>query len=146
MAFIPVARESGASIPIKVLKGTDAESFTRGQGIYEASGYATNAGANVKTSPQYVAIANVSASTVAGSTTPDVPAVKVGDDIEFKVISNAQVAATLIGSIVTISTDGLQCTATASTGTGGFRITATDGSTTSNYSKVRGYFQDYTAY
>ena len=146
MAFIPVKRESGASIPIKILKGTDAESFTLGQGVYESAGYATNAGANVTVSPQYVTVAAVAASTVAGSTNPDVPVIKVSDDIEFRVVSNATVSATSVGSIMTISTSGLQCTATASTGTGGFRVTYTDGSTTATYSNVRGYFQDYTTY
>jgi len=143
--FTPVKTQDGASIPIKYVKGTSAESFTIGQGVYENAGYATNAGANVTVSPQYVAMATVAASTVAGSTTPLVPVIKVSENIQFEVVSSAQVTSTSVGSIVTISTDGLHPTATASTGAGGFRVEETDGSTTGygGYSVVRGYFSKY---
>ena len=143
MAFLVHKTLNGASTPIVMLKGTNAESFTKGQGVYESAGYATNAGANVTVSPQYITVADVAASTVAGSTNAPVPAIRVTPDIEFKVVSSAQVTSTSVGSIMTISTNGLYPTATASTGTGGFRVNYTDGSTTSSYSQVTGYFKEY---
>ncbi|MFA5385170.1 MAG: hypothetical protein WC364_10990 [Eubacteriales bacterium] len=142
MAFDLVKTRTGASAPMRHdLKGTSAESFAVGEVVYLSNGYLTMAYTCLPA--QFIVAAAVAASTVAGSTTPIVPVYEIPNGAEYRVISDATVSATSRGTLVTISTYGLQPTATASTGYGGFMILETDGSTTSTYSKVRGTFPDY---
>lgn len=82
--------------------------------------------------PDYVAIRTQALQ--ATSTTP-LPVIQVFDSIEFETTSTGQIAASAIGSLYTVHTDGLQITTTTTSGV--FKVTATDGAT---LSRVRGYF------
>lgn len=64
------------------------------------------------------------------------PAIEVTDHTVFETVSTATVAATVVGSAVTLSTDALGVTATTTSGV--FKILDTDGATTN--STVRGVF------
>lgn len=64
------------------------------------------------------------------------PAVEVNDNIVFETTSTATVAQTAVGSAVTIATDALTVTATATNGV--FKVLKTDGATTN--STVQGVF------
>lgn len=68
------------------------------------------------------------------------PAIPVTDNVVFETTSTATVAATLIGSAVTLAADA--ATVTATTASGVFKITDTDGAATN--STVRGYFVEST--
>lgn len=65
-----------------------------------------------------------------------IPVIRVTPNIEFKTTSTATVADTLIGTAVTLHTDGLQVTATTESGV--FTISGTDGKDTN--SNVCGFF------
>ena len=64
------------------------------------------------------------------------PAIEVTENTIFETVSTATVAATVVGSAVTLSTDALGVTATTTSGV--FKILDTDGATTN--STVRGVF------
>ena len=64
------------------------------------------------------------------------PAIAVTDETIFETVSSATVAATVIGSAVTLSADALGVTATTTGGV--FKVLDTDGATTN--STVRGVF------
>jgi hypothetical protein len=133
MAFIPSKHLNGINIPFEFYLMTDAEAVTLGEALVQTSGRLTKCAATTK--PQFIAMKTQDAEATA--VTP-IPVVRVQDDLEFAATSTATVAATVIGSAVTLHTDGLSPTATASSGV--FTISATDGATTN--SKVRGYFRD----
>lgn len=129
MAFVPVKSMDGASDPFEYGLMTDAEAVAMGEALKWTSGRLTKAsGTDV---PQAMALA-----TAAAGTSVRVPFVRLDDQREFEVKSTATVAATLVGSKVTLHTDGLSVTATTTSGV--FLISATDGATTN--STVRGYF------
>lgn len=64
------------------------------------------------------------------------PAIEVTENTIFETVSTATVAATVVGSAVTLSADALGVTATTTSGV--FKILDTDGATTN--STVRGVF------
>lgn len=64
------------------------------------------------------------------------PAIEVNDNIVFETTSTATVAQTVVGSAVTLATDALTVTATATNGV--FKVLKTDGATTN--STVQGVF------
>lgn len=111
---------------------TDGEGCTKGQALVLTSGRLTNCGATA--TPQYIAQATIALA--ATSVTP-IPVIEVTENQEWTTKSMATVAATLLGTKVTIHSDGLLVTAT--TGSGVFEIDATDGVTTT--SSVRGKFR-----
>jgi len=132
MAFIPVKSLDGAAPPFEYRLMTDGEAVTLGEALVETSGRLTKCGATV--TPEFIAMKTQAAETT--SVTP-VPVIRVTETREFKAVSTATVAASLVGSKVTISSDGLFCTATTTSGV--FMITQTDGKTTN--SNVRGMFR-----
>jgi hypothetical protein len=111
---------------------TDNEAVTLGEALSQTSGRLTKCGAT--STPEFIAMKTQSAETT--SVTP-IPVIRVTENQEWKNTSNATVASTLVGNKVTLHTDGLVVTAT--TGSGVFEISYTDGTTTT--SNVRGYFR-----
>ncbi len=133
MAFIPVKNLDGASDPlIYDYLLTDNEGATLGEALVLTNGRLTKCGATV--TPQFIAMADRTAEL---TSTKPLPIIRVREDREFKVTSMATVANTLVGQKVTLHTDGLLVTATTTSGV--FEISATDGATTN--SKCRGYFR-----
>lgn len=130
MAFLPVRSLDGSSDPFEYYKMTDSEAVTLGEGLVQTSGRLTKVGATA--TPEFIAL-----KTAAAGTDVEIPVVRVKEGREFETTSTATVATTLIGSKVTLHTDGL--TVTATTASGVFLITDTDGVTTN--SKVRGMFR-----
>jgi hypothetical protein len=128
--FIPVKSMDGASDPFEYGLMTDSEAVVLGETLKYTSGRLTKASGT--DTPEVVALASADA-----GTNVRIPFVRLDDQREFEVKSSATVAATLIGSKVTIGTDGLTVTATTTSGV--FLVSATDGATTT--STVRGYFK-----
>ena len=132
MTFIPVKSLDGSSDPLEYYLLTDNEGATLGEGLVQTSGRLTKCGATA--TPEFIAMRTQAAQ--ATSTTP-LPVTRVKENREFETTSTATVASTLVGSKVTLHTDGLTVTATTTSGV--FEISATDGATTN--SKVRGFFR-----
>lgn len=130
MAFVQVRSLDGSSDPFEYRKMTNSEPVTLGEALVMSSGRLTKCGAT--SVPQYIALASADA-----GTDVEIPVVMVKEGREFETTSTATVAATLIGSKVTLHTDGLTVTATTTSGV--FEITGTDGATTN--STVRGMFR-----
>lgn len=122
----------GTSDPYEYYLLTDAEAATIGEALVQTSGRLTKCGATA--TPEFIAIRTQAAE--ATSVTP-LPVIRVKDNREYETLSSATVAATLIGAKVTLNADGLRVTATTSSGV--FEISHTDGVTTN--STVRGYFR-----
>ena len=133
MAFKRCGSLDGAQDPIEYFLLTDAEGATLGQTLVLTSGRLTASSVDT-TMPQFVALASRVAETT--SVTP-LPVERLREDVEYATQSMATVAATLVGTKVTLHTGGLLVTATTSNGL--FEISATDGATTT--SNVKGYFR-----
>lgn len=129
MAF---KKHSGRQIPLEYYLLTDAEGATLGEALVQTSGRLTKCAATA--TPEFIAMASRTAE--ATSKTP-LPVERVYEDIEYSTQSMATVATTLIGNKVTLHTDGLLATATTTSGV--FEISATDGATTT--SNLTGYFR-----
>ena len=130
MAFTPVRNLDGGSDPLEYYKMTDDEAVTICEGLVQSSGRLTKVGATA--TPEFIAM-----KTAAAGTDVEIPVIRVKEDREFETKSTATVAETLVGNKVTIHTDGLKVTATTASGV--FLISATDGATTT--STVRGFFR-----
>jgi hypothetical protein len=118
-------------LPFEYIQLTDAEAASLGEALVLTSGKATKCGATA--TPQFIAAASADAATP-GAT---IPAWRVDELQEWTTVSMATVATTLEGSKVTLHTDGLKVTATTTSGV--FEISDTDGATTT--SNVRGRFR-----
>ena len=130
MGFVQVKSMDGASDPFEYGLMTNAEAVTIGEALKFTNGRLTKAsGTDI---PEAVALA-----TKAAGTDVKIPFIRLDEQREFEVKSTATVAATLVGQKVTMHTDGLNITATTASGV--FLISATDGVTTN--STVRGYFK-----
>ncbi len=123
---------SGSSDPYEYYLLTDNEGATRGEALVQTSGRLTKCGATA--TPEFIAVCDRTAEST--SVTP-LPVIRVKEDREFETLSTATVASTVIGSKVTLATNGTQVTATTTSGV--FEISHTDGATTN--STVRGYFR-----
>ncbi len=132
MAFKVVGSLEGAQPPFEYFLLTDNEGATLGEALSQTSGRLTKCAATG--TPEFIALRSHTAE--ATSVTP-LPVIRVTENIEFSTQSMATVDATLIGSKVTLHTDGLLTTATTTSGV--FEISATDGATTT--SNVKGYFR-----
>ena len=86
---------------------------------------------------QYVCLADVTGD----GATNNVPVKQIAENNQFRTVSTATVAATLIGQAVTLAADGVQVTATTTNGV--FVIDETDGATTN--SVVVGHFNSAAA-
>lgn len=134
MAFKLVKTLDGASPPYENGKYlmTNNEGCTKGEALVLTSGRLTKCGATA--TPQFIAQKTVAA---AATSTEYVPVTKVTEMQEFETTATATVADTLVGSKVTLHTDGLQVTATTTSGV--FELSYTDGVTGGGV--VRGYFR-----
>ena len=103
-----------SSTPLVYLPKTAAEAFDVGEGVVITAGKATKVGATVK--PTYICM-GVSAA----ADTADIPAIRVNPDMEIGATLTVSGAALNIGDKVTIRTDGIQVTATTTSGV--FEIT-----------------------
>lgn len=131
MAFVQSKSIDGSSDPYEYYQLTDGEGSTLGEALVQTSGKLTKCGATA--TPEFIAIATAAAATPGAV----IPVIRTKDDREFEVMSTATVASTLVGSKVTIDSTGLLVTATTTSGV--FEISATDGATTN--SRTRGYFR-----
>jgi hypothetical protein len=132
MAFKVVKRLTADTEPFEYYLGTDAEAYTLGEALVQTSGRLTKCGATA--APEFICMKTQAAEATAA--TP-IPVIRVRETTEFATTSTATVADTVVGSKVTLHTDGL--TVTATTNSGVFEISQTDGATTN--SAVRGYFR-----
>ena len=131
MGFKRVSSLIGGS-NIEYYLGTDAEAYTLGEALVQTGGRLTKCGATA--TPEFICLADQVAEATAK--TP-IPVERVREDVEYSAVSTATVGDALVGSKVTLHTDGLSPTATTTSGV--FLITATDEATTN--SKVRGMFR-----
>lgn len=115
--------------PIEYRLLTDTEGSTIGELFVETSGRLTKCGATA--TPEFIALKTQAAEIT--SVTP-LPVQRITESMQFDATATATVAATLKGAKVTLHTDGIKCTATTTSGV--FMITETDGAT-----KVRGSFR-----
>ena len=132
MGFVRVGSIDGAQDPFEYYLLTDNEGATKDEALVQTNGRLTKCGATA--TPEFIAVSSRTAQTT--STTP-LPVVRVKETTEFEATSTATVAVTLVGNKVTLHTDGLSPTATTTSGV--FEISYTDGATTN--SKCRGYFR-----
>ena len=107
---------------------TAAETYAIGEALVLTSGTLTKCGATAK--PQYIA------QSATADSNGKLDVIPVLATTHFRTKSTVTVAATAIGSIVTLHTDGLKCTATTTSGV--FTIDKTDGATTNSI--VVGHF------
>lgn len=129
--FRPIMRPGMGELPFEYEQMTASEAVELGEGLVLTSGKLTKVGATA--TPQFIAAKSAPATT-AGEI---IPVWRVDELQEWTTQSMATVAATLIGAKVTIHTDGLKVTATTASGV--FEISETDGATTT--SNVRGRFR-----
>jgi len=132
MAFKRVGSLKTSQSPIEYYLLADNEGATLGEALVQTSGRLTKCGATA--TPEFIALKTQAAE--ATSVTP-LPVERVAEDTEYESVSTATVAASLVGSKVTLHTDGLFPTATTTNGV--FEISRTDGANTN--SRVRGYFR-----
>lgn len=132
MAFKRVGSISGDQDPFEYYLLTDGEGATRGEALVQTSGRLTKCGETA--TPEFISVCDRTAEATSVTT---LPVIRVKETTEFSAVSTATVEATLIGAKVTLHTDGLSPTATTTSGV--FEITATDGATTN--SKVKGMFR-----
>lgn len=99
--------DTGLSAPFEYLPGTDEETIVAGEALVLAAGKLTKCG--VTAAPTYVSVGPVNADGI-------VPVVKVQPYIEFATTLSAAGTALNLGDKVTLSDDGLQVTATTTSG------------------------------
>lgn len=132
MAFVQSSSIDGSSDPYEYYLLADAEGSTLGEAFVQTNGRLTKCGATV--TPEFIAVRTQAAEATSVTL---LPVIRVKEDREFEVMSTATVATTLVGSKVTIDTTGLLVTATTTSGV--FLVSSTDGATTN--SRVRGLFR-----
>lgn len=124
--------QESACQPIRLMVGTNAEAFSYGEILALSSGVLTKAAVDTDGAQQYICMGAATGATGVAN----VPVMQLRRDLQFSVQSTATVATSLIGTAVTLHTDGLSCTATSTKGC--FVIDETDGATTN--SNVVGHF------
>lgn len=112
---------------------TDSEAAVEGKAMVLTSGRLTAAAVDT-TSPQFICQCSLAAE---ASSVTKIPVIRLNEEQQWECKSTATVAATLIGSAVTLSTGAAGCTGTTTNGT--FYVDATNGVTTT--STVRGHFR-----
>lgn len=125
------------TMPVIIMEGTNAESFVLGEILYLSSGVLTKSGVDTDGTQQYICLAAVTGATGV----KNVPVHQLRKDVQFECTSSATVAASLIGSAVTLTAAATGCTATTTKGC--FVIDKTDGATTN--STVLGHFMSAAA-
>lgn len=132
MAFIRVSNIDGAQDPFEYYLLTDGEGATLGEALVQTNGRLTKCAATA--TPEFI---SVKTRVLEATSVTPLPVYRVKEGTEFAVTSIATVASTLLGAKVTLHTDGLGVTATTPSGV--FEISATDGVATT--SAVKGYFR-----
>lgn len=122
-------RTGGDSAPIEYYLLTDNEAAVMGEALVQTNGRLTKCGATA--TPEFISLRAQAAEST--SVTP-LPVVRIMEEHHYETTATATVANTLVGAKVTLHTDGAQVTATTTSGV--FEITRTDGAT-----KVRGMFR-----
>ena len=125
MAFKIYDSGKNFSQPVEYSKGTDNEAYVEGEALVFTSGVLTKCAATA--TPEAIALADQTAESTAVTL---IPFIRVMEDHQFSVKSMATVASTLVGNKVTLHTDGLLITGTASSGVA--TIISTDGATTTS--------------
>lgn len=130
--FSIVKHDINTQFPSEYRLMTDNEAVAYGEALVLSSGRLTKCGATA--TPEFISLRTQSAES--SSVTP-IPVLRVNEEQQFEVKSMATVASTVVGSKVTLHTDGLLVTATTTNGV--FYVDSTDGATTT--STVRGHFR-----
>ena len=94
--------------PIEYLDATAEEAFSVGEACSLASGLLTKCGAT--TAPEYITVGEVAADS------GKVPCIRVHSSQIFETTFSAAASSIVVGNKVTINTDGLQVTATSTSG------------------------------
>jgi hypothetical protein len=121
-----------AEQPIQYRIGTNSEAFAYGEILALSSGVLTKAGVDTSGSQQFICMGAATGATGVAN----VPVVQLRKDLQFSCVSTATVAATLVGTAVTLDSTATTVTATGTNGC--FIIDKTDGATTN--SNVVGHF------
>lgn len=132
MPFYLVKHLDGASNPIEKYLLADGEGATLGEALKQVNGRLTKAGPT--DIPEFISYRTQAAEATSKTR---LPVIRITEQSEFETTSIATVDNTLLGSKVTLHTDGAQVTATTASGV--FLVSSTDGATTN--SKVRGFFR-----
>lgn len=128
MAFILAKMDVGLTPPIEHLPVTESESIALGEALALSSGKLTKCGATAK--PTFVA--------VGPAVDGEAPVIRVQDYMEFEStlgVAPAEQTTVAVGNKVTLHTDGLQVTATTTSGVA--TITYIAGQTVGSLVRVR---------
>lgn len=133
MAFKLCTNQKGVTAPLEYRVGTNNEAYDVGEALVQSSGGLTKCGATTK--PTFICMGVQAAEATA---TALIPVMRVSPDQEFEVPIYGDPSSLNVGDIVTLHTDGLQATVTASSGV--FTITGFPSKVTNGV--MRGYFAD----
>ena len=128
MAFILAKMDVGLTPPIEHKPVTESESITLGEALVLSGGKLTKCGATAK--PTFVA--------VGPAVDGEAPVIRVQDYMEFESslgVAPAEQTTVAVGNKVTLHTDGLQVTATTTSGVA--TITYIAGQTVGSLVRVR---------
>ena len=129
--FIPYSTEDGRVQPWEYLPATGSTKPDIGLACVLTSGKLAKASGTTK--PTHICMAERSAAVAAGTL---LPCIKVQPDMIFEVKNQANISGVNIGQAVTIHSDGLQITATTSSGVATI-VQKTPGTGTGNPTLVR---------
>lgn len=129
--FIPHSTEDGRVPPWEYLPATGSTAPEIGLACVLSSGKLVKASGTTK--PTYICMRHEDAAVTAGTL---IPVIAVQPDIIFEVPNQASLSGVNIGQAVTIHTDGLQITATTSSGVATI-VDKVDGSGTGNPTLVK---------
>lgn len=129
MAFTLARMDVGQTPPIEYKPVTDSETVTLGEALVLSSGKLTKCGAAAR--PGFVAVGPADADGM-------VPVIRVQDYMEFETtlgVAPTESATVAVGNKVTLHTDGLQITATTTSGVA--TVTYIAGQTVGSLARVR---------
>lgn len=109
--FIPHNNNDGRVQPWEYLPATGSTAPSIGLALVLTSGKLAKCGATTK--PQYICMRQEAAAVAAGTL---IPVIKVEPDMVFECTNSASLSGVAIGAKVTLNTDGLQVTATTTSG------------------------------
>lgn len=128
MAFTLARMDVGQTPPIEYKPVTDSETVTLGEALVLSSGKLTKCGATAR--PAFVA--------VGPAVDGEAPVIRVQDYMEFETtlgVAPTESATVAVGNKVTLHTDGLQITATTTSGVA--TVTYIAGQTVGSLARVR---------
>lgn len=109
--FIPHSNSDGRVQPWEYLPATGSTAPSIGLALVLTSGKLAKCGATA--TPQYICMREEAAAVAAGTL---IPVIKVEPDQVFECTNSASLSGVAIGAKVTLNTDGLQVTATTTSG------------------------------